>query len=238
MNKRPTTLVFVPGSLCDARLFRPQLDYFSGQYNVVVANVAHHNSMQDMAESVLHNSPEQFVLIGLSMGGIIAMEIMRQAPERVSALILMDTNPGGELPERVAMRDQHIQVVQEGGENAMLSIVNEQLYPKYLPPGRNDTTIEATVMSMAKSAGPQAFINQWQALRDRPDSTQSIEEIRCPTLIVCGKEDQLCPQQKHEFLHQCIANSRLEVMPDCGHLSTLEMPDRVNSSIEQFLGDA
>jgi pimeloyl-ACP methyl ester carboxylesterase len=232
----PVPLLLLPGSLCDEQLFRPQLDYFSSQRQVSVGCLAGSDSISGMAAQVLAKAPEKFAVAGLSMGGIVAFEIVRQAPTRVDRLALLDTNPGGEIADRAEVRRQQMDDVSKGGLPVILSLVESFFFPRYVAASRlGSAQLKATVLEMAKNAGVEAFIHQWQALMDRPDSCQTLAEIDCPTLVLCGDEDAMCSPDLHRDMAESINGATLEIINNCGHLSTLEAPNAVNTALDNWL---
>lgn len=229
-----TDLVLLPGMMCDARLFRHQVDALKGAHNAFVPDIGSHSTMADLAQSVLDTAPETFALLGLSLGGILAMEVINQAPERVSHLILMDTNPRAELDVVKAGRAPQILAAQNGD---LQSVMRDEMKPRYLVDGPKKAAILDTCMEMALSLGVDVFVNQSLALRDRPDYQDTLKNVSCPTLIMCGEGDVLCPIERHDLMHSLIPHSQLEIIKHAGHLPTLEQPENVNQHILTFLGN-
>ncbi|MBT8142083.1 MAG: alpha/beta fold hydrolase [Gammaproteobacteria bacterium] len=237
-NDKPSLLplVLVPGSLCDQRLFAPQINHFSKQRPVYVADVTQSNSISYLASDVLGTIKGAFALAGLSMGGIIAMEVMRQAPERVDRLALLNTSFGSEPSEKQNIRQQQMDLVNRDGMTGLISLVEDYYFPKYLAKNcAYAADIKRTVIDMANDAGIEVFNKQWEALLHRIDSTESLQRVDVPTLILCGEEDVLCKPKIHQKMAELIQESHLEILPDCGHLSTLEKPDMVNRSLQFWL---
>ena len=224
-------VVLLPGMMCDERLWRHQVDAFS--LPVFHADTASADNMRDMAAQVLAVAPDRFALVGLSMGGILAFEIWRQAQDRVTHMALLDTNPHAEVPERKALRPRQIEMALAGG---LRELAIESLKPLYLAEAhRNDEELLGTILDMALDLGPEVFRRQSLALRDRPDSVSTLATIDCPTLVMCGDEDSLCPVAYHEFMASKIVGARLVVIENCGHLSSLEQPGVVTRELKQFL---
>ena len=230
----PPALVLVPGLLCDERLWHHQagsLADLAGSVNI--PSVTGHGSVQGMARAILEESPERFALAGLSMGGYVALEILRQAPERVEALALLDTSARPDTPEQTEMRLALVELARGGrfGE------VWRTVLPKVVHPDRiEDPEIVVAVEEMARSVGPEAFERQERAIIGRPDSRDDLPGISCPTLILCGREDALTPLPLHEELAEGIPGASLRVIEHCGHLSTLERPEEVTSAMREWLG--
>ena len=227
-----TPLVLLPGMMCDARLFAPQIAAFSGQRAVQTAPIGGADTISALAADVLAHAPPQFALAGLSMGGIIAMEVIRQAPDRVLGLALLDTNPKAETHHVAARRAPQIASVQAG---RLATVMRDELKPNYLTDGPQRTEILELCMAMADSLGPQVFINQSRALQTRPDQRQTLRGVACPTLILCGRDDALCPVAHHELMHGLVAVSTLRVIEDAGHLPTLEQPKQSTAALARWL---
>jgi pimeloyl-ACP methyl ester carboxylesterase len=147
-------------------------------------------------------------------------------------LALMDTNPLPETPQTAAAREPHIIGVQAG---RLAEIMREEMKPRYLAPGPRRPEVLATVMDMALALGPQVFVAQSRALQRRPDQQKTLRQSRVPTLVLCGEHDALCPVKRHEFMAELIPNARLVVVPDAGHLPTLEQPEAVTEALRDWL---
>ena len=231
-----TPLLLLPGSLCDATLFQAQLDYFSTQYEISVADISASNSIETIAAKILTMFPGTLALAGLSMGGIIAFELVRQAPKRVERLALLDTNYRAETTEGVVRRNREVEAVRQGGEQALLALIEDIYYPRYVAPLRlSDQALKTVVVNMARNAGVPSFFNQWQALAQRADYTELLSRISCPTLVLCGEDDTMCSSALHRTMVTEIPGAELEVIPNCGHLSTLEAPEAVNQALARWL---
>ncbi len=227
-----TPLVLLPGMMCDERLFAPQIEDFSAERKICPLAIGSHQTMQDIAADVLAKSPETFALAGLSMGGIVAMEVMRQAPERVEKLALLDTNPLAEIEEKQLAREPQILKVQNGG---LIEVMRDELKPNYLVDGPNKPKILDLCMDMAVDLGVEVFINQSRALQNRPDQQDTLSHIEVPTLILCGAADRLCPVERHELMHELIPGSKLTVIEGAGHMPTLEQPAQTTAALQNWL---
>ena len=225
-------LLLLPGMMCDARLFAPQIGEFSVDYPVMVPPLTGRSTFAELSEDILAHAPPRFALAGLSMGGIIAMEIVRQAPERVSRLALMDTNPLAESAARAIERDAQIDRVRNGG---LRSVMRDEMKPNYLTDGPNKGCVLDLCMEMAEALGADVFADQSRALQQRPDQRDTLRAVRVPTLILCGEDDTLCPLERHEMMRDLISGARLAVIPGAGHLPILEQPERTNEELKQWL---
>lgn len=229
----PEPLLLLPGMMCDARLFAPQLAAFSGRRAVQVAPMTG-DTIESIAASVIANAPPQFALAGLSMGGIVAMEVLKQAPDMVTRLALLDTNPMAELPEVAAAREPQIALVKAG---RLEDVMREEMKPRYLAPGPQRLEVLNIVMDMAKTLGPDIFISQSRALMRRPDQQETLRNAECPVLVLCGSHDTVCPVSRHEFMAEIIPNATLEIIEDAGHLPTLEKPAETTDALDRWLHD-
>ena len=225
-------LLFIPGMMCDARLFGPQIEAFSADRAVHMAYVGGQDSIEAIAADVLANAPKEFALAGLSLGGIIAMEVVRQAPERVRALALLDTNPRAELPEVAAGREPQIAAVKRG---QMRELLTEKIFPLYLADGEDPGGILATCWDMAAALGPDVFVRQSRALAARADAQDVLATVTVPTLILMGRKDRLCPLDRHERMQELIPHAHFEIIDDAGHLPTLEQPVATNAALKTWL---
>ncbi len=225
-------LVLIPGMMCDGRLFTPQAEVFSAQRPVLTAPPIGDDTMSGLARRILNIAPPEFALAGLSMGGIVAMEIIRQAPERVTRLALMDTNPLPDPAERAATREAQVRKVEAGG---LRSVMRDEMKPHYLADGKARADLLVLCMSMAEELGAEVFADQSRAVQTRPDQRDTLRSISVPTLVLCGEEDRLCPIERHRLMHVLINRSRLEIIAGAGHLPTLEQPQRTNRALEQWL---
>ncbi len=226
-------LVMLPGMMCDARLFAHQIADLSRSRPVIVPPISRHDTMAALAADVLAQAPPVFDLAGLSMGGIVAMEVMAQAPHRVAHLALMDTNPWAEAPERQVLRQDEIDRALAGG---LPGIMRDEMKPRYLAPGPGRPGVLDLCMTMALDLGPQVFARQSRALRSRPDRQETLQGVRIPTLILCGAKDGLCPPERHKLMHDLIPGSDLVIVPNAGHLPPLEQPDATLAALRCWLG--
>ncbi len=228
-----TPLVLLPGLLLDGRLWRPQIEGLAGRIAPWVADLTRDDTIAGMARRVLAEAPfERFALCALSMGGYVAFEIMRQAPQRVERLALLDTQAIPETDEARERRATQIRLV-EGGK---LALVVERLLPLELyAPQFEDASLRELRKTMALDVGKEAFLRQVQAIMQRPDSRGTLPRIACPTMVLCGEHDQLTPPARHEEMAAAIRDSIYVKVPGCGHLSTLEKPEEVNRALGAWL---
>lgn len=228
-------LVLLSGMMCDDRLFGPQIAALRQARDVHVLPVTEHDTMTALAEDILAAAPPRFALAGLSMGGIVAMEVLRQAPDRIERIALLDTNPKAEAPAVQALRAPQIAAAQAG---RLASVMRDEMKPNYLAEGPDKPAILDLCMDMALSLGAEVFVRQSAALRDRPDQQETLRNARLPALVLCGARDALCPLHRHTLMHDLIPGSTLIVIDGAGHLPTLEKPDDTTAALRRWLEDA
>jgi pimeloyl-ACP methyl ester carboxylesterase len=225
-------LVLVPGLLCTRALWAAQLAALGDIADMTVADHTGHDTMAAIARSILAAAPERFALAGLSMGGYIAYEILRQAPERVTRLALLDTGYRADAPER---RDQRLALMaladREGARKAQESLLPVLIHDSRLA----DKALVEAVLQMGADTGTAAFKRQQVAIMSRPDSAPLLASIRCPTLVLVGREDALTPPALSQEMARAIPGARLEIVEECGHLSTMEQPGAVNRALHAWL---
>jgi pimeloyl-ACP methyl ester carboxylesterase len=227
----PLPTVLVPGLLCTPRLYAEQLPALWRFGPVTIANHTHDDSMGGIARRILSLAPPKFALIGLSMGGYIAFEILRQAPERVARLALLDTTARPDLPEQTEQRKRQVDMARHGRFDG----VPELLLPRFVSSARrNDTALETIVRAMAADTGAEAFVRQQTAIMSRVDSRPGLKAIACPTLVLVGADDTLTPPDRAAEMASAIPGARHTVVPNCGHLSTLEQPHAVTEALTAF----
>ena len=229
---RSPHLVLVPGLTCTAELFSPQIAALRAHVGVSVADHSKHDSVAAIAAAILAAAPRRFALCGLSMGGYIAFEMLRQAPERIERVALLDTAAG---PDSAAQRARRLRLIAmaRGGKYKEVSIA---LWPLYIHPDRHeDTALKAVVLRMIAETGAETFIRQQSAIMSRADSRPSLARIKCPALVLVGAQDALTPPAEAEAIAAGIDGARLVSVPDCGHLSTLERPAAVNRALADWL---
>jgi pimeloyl-ACP methyl ester carboxylesterase len=225
-------LVLVPGLTCTARLYGPQVAALWPFGPVTVADHRRDGEIGAVARRILASAPPRFALAGLSYGGYIAFEIVRQAADRVIKLALLDTSARADTPEQTVGRNMQIAMAEGGryGEIADLSI------PRYLnAKHQRDERLTALVRDMVAQTGPEAFVLQLKAIMSRPDSRPLLGSIRCPTLVLVGDGDAATPVELNKEIADGIAGAKLSVVPDSGHLSTLEQPEAVNAALSAWL---
>jgi pimeloyl-ACP methyl ester carboxylesterase len=224
--------VLVPGLLCTPRVYSDQLSSLWQLGPVTVADHRRDDRIADIAARLLTNAPPRFALAGLSMGGYVALEVMRQAPGRVARLVLLCTSARPDTPEQVARRQGQIEKARAGG----LDEVVGQLFPSFMRADQPDSAAWRRVVdAMAHDTGPEAFVRQQTAILNRVDSRPGLKAIACPTLVVAAREDGAMSADAATELASGIAGARLVTLDDCGHLCTLERPEAVAREMASFL---
>jgi pimeloyl-ACP methyl ester carboxylesterase len=226
-------IVLVPCLLGSPRLYTEQLPALWQLGPVSVATHYADDNMAAIADRILATAPTHFALVGLSMGGYLAFEIMRRAGHRVTQLALLNTSALPDTAEQARRRSDQIASTEQGNFTA----VTELLYERWVRPARrSDPALRRTIRQMAAETGPAGFVRQQTAIMNRPDSRPGLAEITIPTVIVAGAEDEVTPPERASEIADRIAGADLRVIPDCGHLSTLEKPAEVTRVLVDWLG--
>lgn len=228
-----TPLLLIPGMMCDARMWG-SLPAGLLSREIVHALPTGADNVAGLAEAVLARAPPRFALAGLSMGGIVAMEVLRLAPGRVERLALLDTNPLAETTEAQARRLPQIASVLSGG---LQTVMRDEMKPNYLADGPSKAEILDLCMDMALSLGPEAFITQSRALAGRPDQTATLAAFKGPALVLMGADDRLCPRSRHDLMHALMPQSRLVIVAGAAHLPPLEQPIQTLAALTRWLED-
>src|SRR5215831_1708161 len=228
----PLPIVLIPGLTCSPRLYADQVPALWRFGQVTVADHTRDDNMAAIAARILSAAPPRFALAGLSMGGYIALTILRLAPERVDRLGLLDTSARPETAEQSERRKPQIALA-EGGRFAEVPALQ---FPVFVHRNRQgDEALRERVRRMAEETGAQAFLRQQQAIMTRADTQPFLSAIKCPTLVLVGDGDELTPPALSQEIAAGVAGSRLVVIADCGHLSTMERPDAVNRALVEWM---
>ncbi len=226
-------IVFLPGLLCDEALWAHQTAHLSDTAEVMVGDLTRDESVSDMAERILEEAPDTFALAGLSMGGYVAQEIMRQEPERVERLALIDTQARADTAEQVKTRKDLIRIASMGKFKG----VTPRLLPNLVHEDRlDDPSVRDVVLGMAERVGQAAFVRQQSAILGRKDGRGDLHAIRVPTVVLCGRQDILTPPALHQEMVDSIPGARLVIVENSGHLAPLEQPVGVTAVLRYWLG--
>jgi pimeloyl-ACP methyl ester carboxylesterase len=225
-------LIFACAHLTDERLFAHAVSALRPAYECRAFAFRDFDSLAAMANDLLAHTSARFTLIGLSLGGYLAFEVLRRAPERVQRLALLDTTAGADTDARRQGRMADIAKVQAGGIDALIpELPGRWLHPDH----RVDPALVDLMSSMARNIGARGQFNQSQAMLKRPESFTTLRMVRVPTLILCGAQDPVTPLADHEAMRDCVPGARLVAIDDCGHLSTIEQPDAVTAKLQEWL---
>lgn len=227
-----TNLLLLPGLVCDQRLWASQATGLEDICAVTHVDLTGADSISRLAASAIEQAPAgQFALAGLSMGGYVALEIMRQAPERVFALALLDTSARPDTDEASANRRKAMQQAKTDFDEVIKGLTAKLIHPDQM----QNAALTDVIAAMAHSLGKDVFSQQQNAIIGRKDSRGLLKNIQCPTLILCGRDDGVTPVEVHEEMYQEIRNSQLCVIDACGHLSALEQPEQVTAALKAWL---
>jgi pimeloyl-ACP methyl ester carboxylesterase len=225
-------LVLLPGMMCDGRMYASQIEALQGIAECQVGYIGGADNMADIAAQVLAHAPAQFALAGLSMGGIVAMEVVRQAPERITRLALMDTNPWAELDEVNDARQPQIEAVQTG---QLEQLLREVMVPRYFTSHQTHSELDELCVDMALSLGKEVFVRQSHALKNRRDQQATLASFNKPCLVLMGEEDELCPLDRHQCLVALLSQATFVNIPHAGHIPTLEQPAATNAALRKWM---
>ena len=228
-----TQLLLLPGLAANAVMWQHQLAALPLDLNPQVTDVhTRFDTIGDMAQALLQEHAGELILCGASMGGILAMEVVRQAPARVKGLALLGTNARPETPDMAKLREAAIEFFKQGRVKEVL-IVN--LPMAFHPSRAQDETLTQTYLDFVLAAGAEQLIRQNRAIISRPDARLHLLQVTCPTLVICGDSDQLTPPECSRETATLIPDAELVMIPRCGHMLTMEQPDAVNAALLAWL---
>ena len=225
-------LVFVPGLMCDARLFLPQIVALGERWSCQVTLPTTGDTVEEISQHVLDQAPEKFALIGHGLGGAVALDVLRRAAERVTRVVLISTPPLSEVPQVAAAREARIVAARSG---RLLEAMAEEVPLAALADTEWRGDVVAVLQDMALGLGEGVFLRQSRAMQRRPDQQKTMRRIKIPALIVAGEADTLLPVLRQQFTAGLMPYGKLAVISNAGHVPTLEQPDLASSAIEAFL---
>lgn len=228
----PEPLLLIPGLMMDARAFWHQIITVSAGRPVQVASLGACSSVEEMAKAVLEHAPPRFAVAGHWLGALVAMEVLKRAPERVTRIALMDVNPLPENPQVAAAREPRLVGARAG---RLAEMMLQEVPETALAPGPGLADVQAMVLDMADAMGVDAYLAQSRALVRRPDHQRTLRTARLPALVLCGEHDTLCPVRRHEFLAELMPHARFELIRNAGHLPMLEQPEAVTNALLGWL---
>lgn len=225
-------LVVIPGLMADARLFLPQMVALGAGRQMQVCLPVKGETVEQISEAMLAGLPERFALLGHGLGGDVALDLVRRVPDRVTRVVLMATDPLAEPPATAAAREARMVAARSG---RLAQAMREEIPEGALAdtPWRAD--VMALVTDMALGLGEGVFLRQSKALQRRPDMQKTMRKVRLPALVLAGAADTLVPLRRQEFTAQLMPYGQLQVVPEAGHLASLEQPEAVSAAIEAFL---
>lgn len=230
MEKEP--LILLPGTLCDERLWNQQINGLVNIADASVISLHNHDSIEGLALEVLSKAPQKFSMAGLSLGGIVALEIMRLAPDRVNRLALLSTNPFLPRPEQQEVWNKFIALSKSGN---FLDITKDYLLPVLIDDANRTGELEHIIIEMAEQIGAAGYVNQLRAVASRKEQSSILSTIKCPTIVIGGEEDKVCPVSLIEYMGNAIPNAKQQIVSNAGHLITMEQPEKVTDALKEWL---
>ena len=225
-------LVLIPGLMADARLFLPQMVALGAARQMQVCLPARGETVEQMSGAMVPGLPERFSLLGHGLGGDVALDLVRRVPDRVTRIILMATDPLAEPPATAAAREARMVAARAG---RLAQAMREEIPEGALADTPWRTDVMALVADMALGLGEGVFLRQSKALQRRPDMQKTMRKVRLPALVLAGAADTLVPLRRQEFTAQLMPYGALQVIPEAGHLASLEQPEAVSAAVEAFL---
>jgi pimeloyl-ACP methyl ester carboxylesterase len=226
-------LVLLPGLASDAQMWQSQCEALADWQPQVADVHMHHATLPDMANALLRQLEGELVLCGASMGGMLAMEAARQAPHRIRGLALLGTSARPESQEMRQVREAAIELFAQG---KLREVIEPNVAFAFHPARAADTALVGSYLEFVLRAGAEQLIRQNRAVIGRPDARIHLPQLRCPTLVMCGDADQLSPRECAEEIAALVPNAELVVVPECGHMLTMEQPAFVNAVLRRWLG--
>ncbi len=225
-------LVLLPDMMCDDRVFAPQIRALASERAITIAPLTQGDRVEDIARALLDQLPKRFALAGLGLGGVVAMEVLKRASNRVTRLCLIGTNPLSEPPAVAATREPMIIGAQAG---RLQEVLREGMPPEFLAPGPARLEITNLLLDMGRDLGPEVFVAQSRAMQRRPDQQGTLRKCAVPTRIIFGVHDPFTPAQRQDFMIRLLPDAQLTVIEEAGHLPTLEQPEQTTATLRDWL---
>lgn len=231
LNSKDDLVVFIPGALCTNQIFAEQVAGINPFFKAIFIDDNQSKTITAMAKTLLDHAPSRFALVGISMGGYVALEVLRLAPDRVWGAVLISTSPKAEVPTQSKERKRWIQTIESGQSDELVNEIVDACVSE------KNTSIHAkkSFHEMVKNHLPSAFNRQMTACATRPDFQAGLKDIRCPVLLIGGEDDSEFFQDGIKEISESVIGSEILTLPNCGHLPTLESPSSTTKAIKQFL---
>jgi pimeloyl-ACP methyl ester carboxylesterase len=226
------TLVMIPPLLSDARVFAHQLQVMSQFRAVMVAPPTCGERIEEIASQILSWTPSKFALCGMGFGGMVAMEMMRRAPERIIRIALLSTSPQADTPEAAAAREPHIIAARSGRWN---DVLQHEINSTWMAPSSDKVDLVRQLTEMGRDLGPEVYVKQARALQRRKDQQGMLRQIQQPTAVICGRHDGQYQLKRHEFLAELIPYAQLEIIEGAGYLPTIEAPEATTDALQRWM---
>ncbi len=225
-------LLFLPGLFCDARVFATQMTALGRDMSVMIAPTSTHERIEEMASEILSGAPLKFALVGHCLGGAVALEVLRRAPDRVTRIALVGSTPLADTPQDAAIRETQIVSIKAG---RLEDVVRETVSRGWFTSGNTKNDGIAKLVAMARANGGDASVRQLRAFQRRKDQQGTSRKIKQPVLVMCGEEDGVTPRKRHEFMAELIPYAKLEVVERAGHLPMLDQPQVTTELLRSFM---
>ncbi len=227
------TLVMIPPMLCDAQVFAGPLQALSRDHAVMIAPSTSGERMEEIASQILTWSPTKFALMGMGMGGAVAMELLRRAPGRVTRIALISTSPQADTPEAAAAREPYIIAARAG---RMDDVLQHEINSTWMAPATDKFDLVRQLTEMGRALGPKVYVRQARAMQRRKDQQATLRQIQQPACVICGRHDGQYRLKRHTFMAELIPYATLEIIEDAGYLPTLEAPDAATDVLRRWMG--
>lgn len=225
-------LLLLPPQMSDTRVWAPVMAGLGVRRSVMVAPVHLGHRIEEIASEIITSGPPKFALCGMGFGGMVAMELYRRAPERITRIALMDTSPHADTPQDAAERETRIIKAKTG---QMIAVVEDELRSGGLAPVPQQGDILALALDMADHLGPAAYERQQRCLMRRRDQQATLRRIKCPAMVICGAGNQRHPVKRHQSMAEFIPYADLRVIEGAGHLGSLEQPEQIITTLGDWL---
>jgi pimeloyl-ACP methyl ester carboxylesterase len=226
------TMVMIPPLLCDARIFAPQIASLSRQQAVMVAPSTCGERMEEIASQILSWAPAKFALVGMGLGGMVAIEIIRRAADRVTRIALIGTTAQADTPDVAAARETQIIAARSG---RWADVLQHEINATWMAPTTDKVALVRLMREMGDDLGAEAYIRQTRALQRRKDQQAVLSQIKQPACVICGRHDGQFTLKRHQFMSEMIPNATLEVIEQAGYLPTQEAPETVTDALQRWM---